>query len=134
MLATAIVHTAFIYISTVGQSVHGITFVAQTLKTTRGVHTRVITCALEEAFVYILTGAFVCQQLKAFSAVALKAADGVLAGVIAATVVDLAFINIFARFPIWLKREADGAAAAHAGGCVFAGAVAAAIVHGASFH
>lgn len=41
-----------------------------------------------------MTGAFVCQQLKTFSAVALKAADGVLAGVIAAAVVDLTFIDI----------------------------------------
>lgn len=45
--------------STVGQPIHGIAFVAQTLKTTRGVHTGVITCALEEAFVYI------CNQNQA---------------------------------------------------------------------
>lgn len=45
--------------STVGQSVHGVAFVAKTLKTTRGVHTRVITCPLKKTLIYI------CNQNKA---------------------------------------------------------------------
>lgn len=39
--------------SAVGQSIQGVAFVAETLKTTRGVHTCVITCALEKTLVYI---------------------------------------------------------------------------------
>lgn len=39
--------------SAVGQSIHGVTFVAQTLKTTRGVHTCVITCPLKKTLIYI---------------------------------------------------------------------------------
>lgn len=39
--------------SAVGQSVHGIAFVAQTLKTTGGVHARVITCTLKKTLIYI---------------------------------------------------------------------------------
>lgn len=41
-----------------------------------------------------LTRAFIRQQLEALSAVALEAANGVLAEVIAAAVVNLAFVNI----------------------------------------
>lgn len=134
VLTTAIVYTAFIYISTVGQSIHGVTFVAQTLKTTRGVHTCVITCPLKKTLIYILTRTLICQQLEAFSAVALKAANGVSAEVFAASVVMLTLIDIFACFSIRLQREADGAAAAHACGCVFTGAVAPPIVHRTGFH
>lgn len=39
----------------------------------------------------------------------------------------------FACFSVWLQREADRAAAAHACGCVFTGAVAPPIVHCAGF-
>lgn len=102
MLATAIVDTALIYVSTVGQSIHGVAFVAQTLKTTRGVHTRVITCPLKKALIYILTGAFICEQLETFLTVALKATDGVPAEVIAAAIIDFTLINIFACFSIRL--------------------------------
>lgn len=45
--------------SAVGQSVQGVAFVAETLKTTRGVHTCVITCPLEKTLVYI------CNQNRA---------------------------------------------------------------------
>lgn len=45
--------------SAVGQSIQGVAFVAETLKTTRGVHTSVITCPLEETLVYI------CNQNRA---------------------------------------------------------------------
>lgn len=45
--------------STVGQPIHGVAFVAQTLKTTGGVHTRVITCPLKKTFIYI------CNQNQA---------------------------------------------------------------------
>lgn len=134
LLTTAIVHTAFIYISAVGQSIHGVAFVAQTLKTSRGVHTCVITCPLKKALIYILTRTFICQQLEAFSAVALKAADGVPAEVFTSAVVKLTLIDIFACFSIRLQREADGAAAAHTCGCVFTGAVAPPIVHCTGFH
>lgn len=48
----------------------------------------------ESAVLCTLTGTFICQQLEAFSAVALKAADGVPAEVIATAVVKLALINI----------------------------------------
>lgn len=41
-----------------------------------------------------LAGTFICQQLESFSAVALEAADGVPAGVVAAAVVKLTLINI----------------------------------------
>lgn len=41
-----------------------------------------------------LAGTFICQQLESFSAVALKAADGVPAEVIATAVVKLTLINI----------------------------------------
>lgn len=102
MLTTAVVDTALIYVSTVGQSIHGVAFVAQTLKTTRGVHTRVITCPLEEALIYILTGAFVCEQFETFSTVALETADGVPAEVITAAIIKFTLINIFACFSIWL--------------------------------
>lgn len=44
--------------SAVGQSVHGVAFVAETLKTTRGVHTCVITCPLEKTLIYI------CNQTR----------------------------------------------------------------------
>lgn len=134
MLTTAIVHTAFIYISTVGQSIHGVALVAQTLKTTRGVHTCVITCPLKETLIYILTGTFIRQQLEAFSAVAFKATNGVPAEVIATTIVKLALINIFARLSIGLQCETNGAAAAHTCGCVFTGAVTPAIVHRTGLH
>lgn len=80
MLTATVVYTAFIHIwgekantfskitlcslfecftrevyltSTVGQSIQGVAFVAQTLKTTRGVHTCVIACALKIALIYI---------------------------------------------------------------------------------
>lgn len=45
--------------SAVGQPIHGVAFVAQTLKTTRGVHTRVITCPLKKTLIYI------CNQNQA---------------------------------------------------------------------
>lgn len=45
--------------SAVGQSVQGVAFVAETLKTTRGVHTCVIACPLEKTLVYI------CNQNRA---------------------------------------------------------------------
>lgn len=134
LLTTTIVHAAFVYISAVGQPIHGVAFVAQTLKTTRGVHTRVITCPLKKTLVYILTRTLICQQLEAFSAVALKAADGVPAEVFAAAVVKLTLVNIFACFSIRLQCEADWAAAAHACGCVFTGAVAPPIVQCTGFH
>lgn len=41
-----------------------------------------------------LTRAFICQQLEAFSAVTLKAANGVPAEVLAAAVVMLTLVNI----------------------------------------
>lgn len=45
--------------SAVGQSIHGVAFVAETLKTTRGVQTRVITCPLKKTLIYI------CNQRRA---------------------------------------------------------------------
>ena len=45
--------------SAVGQSIHGVAFVAQTLKTTGGVHTCVITCPLKKTLIYI------CNQNQA---------------------------------------------------------------------
>lgn len=109
-----------------------------------------------------LTWTFIRQQLEAFSAIALKAADGVSAEVITAAVLMLTLVNVcgreeifwrhfrvmsyrkapiwigiqreyggfqctgsltFACFSIWLQREADRAAAAHACGSVFTSAV-----------
>lgn len=134
LLTTAIVHTAFIYVSTVGQSVHGVAFVAQTFKTTGGVHTRVITCPFKKTLIYILARSFICQQLEAFSAVALKATNGVPAEVITATIVKLTLVNIFACFSIRLQGEADGTAAAYTCGCVFTGAVTPSIVHRTGLH
>lgn len=134
LLTTAVVHTAFIYISAMGQSIHGVAFVAQTLKTTRRVHTRVITCPLKKTLIYILTRTFICQQLETFSAIALKAANGVPAEVFATAVMKLTLIDIFARFSIWLQCEADWAAAAHACGCVFTSAVTPPIVHSTGLH
>lgn len=54
--------------STVGQSVHGVAFVAQTLKTTGGVHTRVITCPFKKTLIYI------CNQNWADDIIAGKSA------------------------------------------------------------
>lgn len=102
MLTAAIVDTAFIYVSTVGQSIHGVAFVAQTLKTTRGVHTRVITCPLKKALIYILTRTFICEKFEPFLTIAFEAADGVPAEVIAAAVVQLALVNIFTCFSVRL--------------------------------
>lgn len=48
----------------VGQSIHGVAFVAETLKTTRVVHTCVITCPLEKTLVYI------CNQNRAENIIA----------------------------------------------------------------
>lgn len=56
--------------SAVGQSVHGVAFVAETLKTTRGVHTCVITCPLEKTLIYI------CNQTRTDD---MKAAQSVAA-------------------------------------------------------
>lgn len=134
LLTTAIVHTALVYISTVGQSVHGVAFVAQTLKTTRRVHTRVITCPLKKALIHILTRAFICKQLKALSAVALKAPNGVPAEVIAATVIKFTLINVFACFSIRLQRKSNWTTAADTCRCVFTGAVTPPIVHCTCLH
>lgn len=134
LLTATVVYTAFIYISTVGQSIHGVAFVAQTLKTTRGVHTCVITCALKKTLIYILTRTFISQQFEAFSAVTLKASYGVSAEVFTPTIVELTLIYIFACFSIWLQSETNRAAAAHTCGCVFTGAVTPPIVHCTRFH
>lgn len=44
-----------------------------------------------------LAGALVRQQLEAFPAVALEAADGVLAKVLAAAVLQLALVDVWGR-------------------------------------
>lgn len=50
-----------------------------------------------------LTRAFVRQQLVAFSAVALKAANGVSAEVLAAAVLELTLVNIYGKRTISLQ-------------------------------
>lgn len=52
---------------------------------------------------------------------------------ITASIIGLAFINIFACLAIELECESHGAAAVDSCGCVLAGAVAAAVVHRARF-
>ena len=47
-----------------------------------------------ESNICTLTRTLICQQLEAFPAVALKAADGVPAEVFAAAVVKLTLVNI----------------------------------------
>lgn len=134
LLTTSVVHTALIYVSTVGQSIQAVPFVANTLKTTRGVHTRVTTCPFEITLVYILTGALVSKQLEALPAVTLKAADGVPAEVVATAVVQLTLINVFARLPVRLQSEAHRAAAAYARGCVLTRGVTPPVIYRTVLH
>lgn len=44
-----------------------------------------------------MTRTFICEQLEAFSAVALKATDGVSAEVFAAAILKLTLVNICGR-------------------------------------
>lgn len=134
LVTTPIVHTALVYVSTVGQSVQGVAFVAHTLETTRGVHTRVITCPLEITLIYILAGALISKQLEALATITQEAANGVLTEVFTATIVNLTLVNVFACLAVWLESEAHWTAAAHTCGCVLTGAVTPAVVHGTGLH
>lgn len=64
----------------------------------------------------------------------LKAADGVSAVVVTATVVDFTLINVFARLAIRLKSESYRTAAANTCRCVLTGAVTASVIHRTRLH
>lgn len=131
MLTAPIIDAALIDISTVSQAVQDVSFVAQALKTARVVDAGVITGSLKGALINVLTCPFISEKLVAFLAAALEGTNCVSAKVITASVVLLAFINVFAGFSIRLQGESHRAAAAHPCGCVFTCPVAATVVHSA---
>lgn len=112
VFTTSTVYTAFINISTVCQAVEDVAFMTEALETAGRVDTEVVTGAVKRALVDVLTRSLVGQQLVAFLAAALEAADCVSTHMIAAPIVKTALINVFAGLAVRLQSEANRTAAA----------------------